>query len=198
MDKATALTVFGTLGSLVSFEVGGKIASDDPAYAAYEKQLGTEVVGKDGHVIRMVRLDVAAGLSGGSAAAGASQACARVFTYTAQLTGVHAYEVKLAQRTGTKPANRPVGVALTDQVALSDNDIFWLHVDGPLMEVWLGDDGTDVAIGDYVALDDDADLGCVYGLSTTYTVEFILGVSLTTEAGTDATIKIRPLHKLVA
>lgn len=199
MNKAEAALIFGIEGGLVSFPVGERIGSDDPAYDAYNKQVGMEVRGKNGHVIRLVRLDVAAGLAGGAVAAGASASCcARVFAYSAQLTGVHGYDVKLAQRTGTVPTNRPVGVALTDQDALTDNDLFWLHVDGPEMDVYMGSDGTDAVIGDYIALDDDTDLGVVYSLGTTFTPEFILGVNLTTQAGVDATLKIRPLRKLAA
>lgn len=198
MNKADALSIFGIEGGLVSFPIGEKVGSSEGGYAALEKQLGQEVRGRNGHVARLVRLDPAAGLSGGAPAAGASQAGGRVFTYTLQSDDTHAYDVKLAQRTGTIPANRPVGVALTDQEALSDNDIFWLHVDGPVMEVWSGDDGTDFVIGQYVSLDDDADLGCVYCVGTTFPTEFAIGISLTTETGTDALVKIRPFHKLQA
>lgn len=198
MNKADALSIFGIEGGLVSFPIGTAVSSTDGGYAALEQQLGQEVRGRHGHVVRMVRLDLSGGLAGGAPAAGATQACARVFANTIETTDTLHHEVKLAQRTGTIPANRPVGVALTDQDALADNDIFWLHVDGPVMEVWAGDDGTDFVIGQYVALDDDADLGCVYCLGTTFTPEFMIGRCITTETGTDALVKVRPINKLRA
>lgn len=188
--------VGGTRGDRLPFPIGEKRSSE--LSAQLDPLLGMEVFGQEGNVYRLVRLNLAAGLSGGAPAAGASQACGRIFTYTLTATGVHAYDVKLAQRTGTVPANRPVGVGVQNQAALDDNDYFWIHVDGPYFDLWAGDDGTNFVIGDYVALDDDADLGCVYSLSTTFTPEFLIGICLTTEAGVDATVRVRPYKKLQA
>ncbi len=184
----------GTLGTLAPFPIGEKRNSSD---FNYDSKLGMEIVGPKGRKFRLVQYVSATALAG-PAAAGANVAGGRAFAPTAANLDdpLTMHKVGLAQRTGTKPQNRAIGFALSNQDALVQNDYFWLQFDGDYIEMWFGDDGTDVAPGDYVALDDDADLGCVYSLGTTFTVEFMLGVSMSTQAGTDALINVRPYRPI--
>lgn len=184
----------GTLGTMLAFPLGEKRSSDN---AELEKILGSVVEGKKGRKFRLVKYVSATALAG-PYAAGANVAGARHFAPTAANLDDPStmFHVGLAQRTGTKPQNRSIGVALKDQEALVQNDYFWLQFDGDYIDMFMGDDGTNVAPGDYISLDDDADLGCVYGLGTTHTPEFEVGIAMSTETGVDALIQVRPTRAL--
>lgn len=182
-------------GVALPLPLGGKAGSDNTELA---KLLGLEVTGRFGRKFRLVQYVSATALTG-AAAAGANIAGARHFAPTAANIADPStmFKVGLAQRTGTKPQNRSIGVALKDQVDLVQNDYFWLQFDGDYIDMYHGDDATAVAVGDYVALDDDTDLGNVYGLGTTFTPEFMLGVAMDTNAGSvDAILRVRPLKPL--
>lgn len=183
----------GTHGSMLPFPLGEKVSSD----VDLSKNLGQIVEGKKGRKFRLVQYVSATALTG-AYAAGANIAGARHFAPTAANLDDPStmFKVGLAQRTGTKPQNRSIGVALKDQVDLVQNDYFWLQFDGDYIDMFMGDDGTNVAPGDYIALDDDADLGCVYGLGTVHTPEFEVGIAMSTETGVDALIQVRPTKAL--
>lgn len=182
-------------GVALPFPLGSKMSSDN---TELEKLLGMVVEGPRGRKFRLVKYVEATALAGPSAA-GTDVAGARLFAVaSADLDDPTAtcFYVTRAQRTGTKPLNRTIGAALKDQVALVQNDYFWLQFDGDYLDLWLGDDNTDVAVGDYVALDDDTDLGCIYGLGTTFTVEFLIGVAMDANTGVDAIVRVRPYKPL--
>lgn len=183
---------FGGVGA--PFPIGTKMSSDN---SELEKILGLEITGKNGRVFRLVKYVSATALTG-PYAAGANIAGARGFAPTAgnldDPTTMH--HVGLAALGATKPQNRPVGYALKDQVDLVQNDYFWLQVDGDYFDLWMGDDGTDVAPGDYLQIDNDTDLGCVKGSGTVLDAEFSQFVAMSTQAGTDALIQGRPIHKI--
>lgn len=182
---------FGGVG--LPFPLGEKRSSNNTELA---KVLGLVVEGPKGRKFRLVQYREATALAGPSAA-GTNVAGARCFAVaTGDLDDPNPFYVTRAQRGAAKPLNRVIGVALKDQLALVQNDYFWLQFDGDYIDMWLGDDGTDIAVGDYVALDDDADLGCIYGLSTTFTVEFLLGVAIDANTGVDAIVRVRPYRAL--
>lgn len=172
------------------FPVGEKRAAAD--FPDIDRLVGMEIRGKRGYVARLVRLDIAAGL--GDTTEPTNPAC-RAFAYSIGTTDLFpTFDVLLALRGATIPQNYVCGFSPPDQVALADNDLFWLIVDGP--EIWgkLGDADVNVAIVDIVALDDDADRGNLYGLVVTAT-EFALGTSLDTRTGTDEEFRFRPAKK---
>ena len=185
----------GTHGTLMPFPLGEKVSSDFATQ--YDKLLGMVVEGPKGRKFRLVKYAAATALAG-PAAAGANVAGARLFAVaTGDADDVTTmFNVTPAQRTGTIPLNRPIGAALKDQVALNQNDYFWLQFDGDYMDLWMGDDGTDALVGEYAALDDDADLGCIYTLDTTFTPEFLIGTFLETYTGVDQVVKVRPYKPL--
>jgi hypothetical protein len=173
----------GTLGTLSGLVVGKKVASAD--FPDYAKWLGTEIVGPRGEKYRLVQLNVAAGVAVPQYLAFANS------TPTTDLT--RNFDVELAVRGGAKPTNRVCGYAIEGQVALVDNDIFWLQFDGPEIAGYIGDDNTDVAVGDYLNLDDDADKGKLYGVGTTFSAEFTQGVALDANTGVDQLVRFIPI-----
>lgn len=175
--------VAGTHGTLAPFPIGQKVSGDD--FPAYTQMLGMEIEAEDGKKYRLVRLNNASGVTAPEYLA---------FGFTVAWSSDNPYDVTTALYGGTP--NRVCGFGVPDQAALEDNDIFWIQFDGPYIEVFLGDDGTDVAQGAYLRLDDDADRGKVRTVDTTFDAEFTLGVSLDTNTGTDAVLKMRPLHPL--
>lgn len=179
----------GTKGAIATIPLGGKASSAQSA--AMDPQCGTEIEDDRGNVFRLVRLNVSGGL-----ATGAVQYMA--FGYSAQAEDTtRTFDVEPNKSTSTKPLDKVAGFGVPNQVALDDNDYFWLHVAGPVMQGYLGDDGTDLAIGDFVNLDDDADLGKLKSGGDTFDAEYTVGVSLTTEAGTDAVVRFIPRQKFV-
>ncbi len=177
----------GTKGAIGALALGKKVSSDQSA--AFDPMCGLEIEDDRGNVFRLVRLNVAAGL-----ATGAVQYMA--FGYTALADdATRNFDVEPCKSTSTKPLDKVAGFGLPNQVALVDNDYFWLHVDGPVIQGYMGDDGTDLAIGDFVNLDDDADLGKLKTGADTFDAEYTVGVSLTTETGTDAVIRFVPRQK---
>lgn len=188
-DRYKSSFLFGA-HDVPAFPVGEKRAAAD--YPELDKLVGTEVMGRNGYVARLVRLDIAAGLADSNQAT--SPRC-RAFAYSIGTTASPpTYDVLLALRGGTLPQNYVCGFSPPDQVALVDNDLFWLIVDGPEMWGVNGDSDVNIAIGDIVALDDDADRGNLYGLVVTAT-EFAVGVSLDTLTGTDNEFRFRPCRK---
>lgn len=183
---------FGGVGA--PFPIGTKMSSDNTELA---KLLGLEITGKNGRVFRLYQYVGSASLTG-AYGAGTNRAGARGFAPVAGNLDdpLTQHKVDLAVLGGTKPTNRAVGYALKDQVDLVQNDYFWLQVDGDYFDLWMGDDTTDVAPGDYLQLDDDTDLGAVKGSGTTFSAEFSAFVSMSTQAGNDALIQGRPIHKL--
>lgn len=183
--------VGGTRGDKLPFPIGEKRSIEEMPYLA--ALAGMEVKGQNGDEFRLVRLNVAAGLT---AAAGTGGAQCSAFAYSAKASDAAVdFDVEPAVRGGAIPINRVCGFGRADQVALADNDFFWLHVDGPEMEGYLGEVTTDVAVGEYLDLDDDADLGKLYGTDTTFSPEFTVGTSLETQTGNDAKIRFRPCKK---
>jgi hypothetical protein len=177
----------GSLGTLATIPLGGKASSAQSE--AFDKQCGTEVEDGMGNVFRLVRLNAASGLA-------TSAVQYMSFGYSALADdATRTFDVEPNKSTSTKPLDKVAGFGLPNQVALDDNDYFWLHVDGPVIQGYLGDDGTDLAIGDFVNLDDDADLGKLKSGADTFDAEYTVGVSLTTEAGTDAVVRFVPRQK---
>jgi hypothetical protein len=191
----------GTLGTMAAFPIGEKRSSDN---AELEKILGNEVYGKKGRKFRLVKYIGATALAGASAA-GANVAGARLFAVAAGNVDdpTTLFHVQQAVLGGTAPLNRPIGVALKDQDDLVQNDYFWLQFDGDYMDLFMGDDGTNAAPGDYLGLDNDADLGTVKAIAASafdsggaLVQEESLFVCMSTETGTDALVKGRPIHPL--
>lgn len=187
----------GTKGEILPFPLGEKEAGTAPPGADLNRpKLGMVVEGPNGRRFMLVQYVEATALAG-PAAAGTNVAGARCFAVaTGDLDDpLTMFGVTRAQRTGTLPLNRAVGAALKDQVALVQYDYFWLQLFcGDYLDLWLGDDGTDVLVGEYIALDDDTDLGCVYTLDTTFTPEFLIGIAMDTNTGVDAVLRVRPLR----
>lgn len=183
--------VGGTRGDMAPFPIGEKRSSE--LSEQLDPLCGMEIHGLNGDVFRLVRLNIAAGLT---ATAGTGGARCGAFAYSLEAEEVtKTFDVQMAVRGGAKPINRVCGYGRPDQVALADNDYFWLHVDGPVIAGYLGDADVNVAVGDYIDLDDDADTGKVYGGGTTFSAEFTQGVSRSTEAGTDAIVLFTPIRK---
>lgn len=183
--------VGGTRGDKLPFPIGEKRSSE--LSAQLDPLCGMEVFGQNGDVFRLVRLNIAAGLTATADTAGAQSAA---FAYSALATdATRTFDVQKALRGGTKPLNKVCGFGRPDQVALDDNDYFWLHVDGPMIEGILGDDVTALAIGDFLDLDDDADTGKLYSGGTTFSAEFTVGTCLTTDPGADLPVQFIPCKK---
>jgi hypothetical protein len=176
------------------FPIGEARASAD--FPELDKLVGSYYRGKNGFACRLVRLNIPAGLDNSTEP---KKADCRAFARTLETTDVEppVYDVELALRGGTKPINRTCGFTIPGQAALVDNDLFFLVVKGPYIWVKLGDDDTDVAIGDYINLDDDVDKGNVYGVSTTISAEFTLGVAMDTRTGTDQELRIKPIREFI-
>jgi hypothetical protein len=154
-----------------------------------DPQCGTEIEDDRGNVWRLVRLNVSGGLT-------AANAQYMAFGYTIETEDVtRSFDVAKCASDSTKPLDKVAGFGVPNQVALDDNDYFWLHVYGPVMQGYMGDDGTDLAIGDFVNLDDDADLGKLKSGADTLNTEYTVGTSRTTETGTDAVIQFIPCKK---
>lgn len=187
----------GTFGTLAPFPIGEKRAGTGLATGLHAAKLGMEVIGPRGRKFRLVQYADATALAGASAA-GANVAGARAFApSTGNADAVETmFCVSLAQRTGAVPLNRTIGFALKDQEDLVQYDFFWLQFDGDYIDMFMGDDGTDAAIGDYISLDDDADLGCVYTTDTTHTPEFRLGVAIEVVTAVDTLIRVRPTQPI--
>lgn len=98
-----------------SFPIGQKQAENSD-FTGQSAQLGTTVTGPAGEKYRLVRLNNASGLT----AANAAKKC---FEYTSNNT---TYDVNVC----ADATDIVCGVAVADQVALDDNDHFWLQVDG--------------------------------------------------------------------
>lgn len=192
----------GTYGTLAPFPIGTKVGSDQSG--RYDPLLGMVISGPKGRKFRLVKYGAATALAG-PYAAGANVAGARLFAVAvgSLAAGTGLFTVQPAVLGGTHPLNRPVGAALKDQEALVQNDYFWLQFDGDYMDLWMGDDGTNVAAGDYLTLDDDADGGCVKLHHATQLLDggtaLIIPalISLSTETGTDALIQAKPLAPMV-
>jgi hypothetical protein len=178
----------GTLGTRPVFPIGESRTS---TYAnALDPLLGSVVEGPKGRKFRLVRLNVSGGLT-------AANIEGRLFRPTTNgPTAAEQFDVIQAVAAGTAIQGRPIGAALEDQDAVEDNGYFWLQFDGDHMAFWLGDDGTDVAAGEFLALDDDADLGAVKTTDSTFAAETTLAVALSTNTGTDAIIYGRPIKPL--
>lgn len=177
----------GTKGAIATIPLGSKASSAQAS--AMDPQCGTEIEDDRGNVFRLVRLNSASGLT-------AANVQYMAFGYTIETEDVtRSFDVAKCAADSTKPLDKIAGFGLPNQVALDDNDYFWLHVDGPVIQGYMGDDGTDLAIGDFVNLDDDVDLGKLKSGGDTFNDEYTVGVSRTTEAGTDAVIQFIPRQK---
>lgn len=169
-------------------KLGEKRAAAD--FPALDKCVGMEVQGKDGYKARLVRLNIAAGLT-------QAEAECKAFCYSLVVDqAAPVNDVQLALLGGAISLKRVCGVTVPGQKALVDNDLFWLVFDGPVLWGTLGDDAADIAIGEYVAIDDDADTGKLKSLDTTFTAEYTIGVSLDVAAADGDQFRFRPHHPL--
>lgn len=182
----------GIEGGFGAFHPGSKIAGDAAEADSLVELLGTEQMDDAGNTYRLVRLDVAAGLAGSGAGAGVAPY--RAFGYDETFDAANPFDVQLALLGGAP--KRVCGFGVPTQVALNDNDFFWIQVDGPYIDGFLGDDGGDVALNEYVQIDDDADRGKLKTSDTVFDAEYSIGASLEVETGTDAVLRFRPIQKL--
>lgn len=179
---------FGTNGTRAPFPLGESRTSTYSA--SLDPLLGMVVEGPKGRRFRLVRLNLSGGLT-------AANIEGRLFRPTTNgPTAAEQFDVIQAVSGGTAIQGRPIGAAIEDQDAVEDNGYFWLQFDGDHMAFWLGDDGTDLAAGEFIALDDDADLGAVKTTDATFGAETTLAVSLSTNTGTDAIVYGRPIKPL--
>lgn len=188
-----ARIAIGIHGEMGPFHVGEKVAGDAPEADSIAELLGREYHDSDGNVYRLVRLDVAAGLAGSGVGAGVAPY--RAFGYDETFDADNPFDVQLALLGGAP--KRVCGFGVPTQVALNDNDFFFIQVDGPYIDGFFGDDGTDAALNEYLQIDDDADRGKLKTTDTTFDAEYTLGVALEAETGTDAVIRFRPIQKLM-
>lgn len=139
----------GIHGSIGTIPIGDKVSASSLSITELSKQLGLEIEGTHGKAYRLVRLDLAAGMSSFPAVA------ARCFVYTASST----YDVEPADTIGSATAaTRVVGLSVGGQVDLDDNDLFWVQIDGRFTAE-LGDGTAWGAVGDYIRPSGDTDLG---------------------------------------
>lgn len=179
---------FGTHGTIAPFPLGESRTS---TYSGQlDPLLGMVIEGPYGRKFRLVRLN----LSGGLTAANIEGRCFRPTTNGP--TRSEQFDVIQTDSAGAAIAKRAIGAAVEDQDAVEDNGYFWLQFDGDHMAFWLGDDGTDVAPGEFLALDDDAELGAVKTADSTFGAETSIAVALSTNTGVDALIYGRPLKPL--
>lgn len=181
----------GIHGSLGMVKVGGKASPESGSIheAALLNLLGSEIDGPLGTRFRLVRLNYATGLVSASTADGiANPSSRRVMEYSTA-TG---YDVQ----PGNAATDRPCGVTIVGQEVLADNDFFWVQIEG-VCELYLSDDGTDLAAGDFVTLDNDSDLGKVITASSTFTHGVSPFRALEAKTGTDQAFKAQILHRLV-
>jgi len=134
----------GIHGSIGTIAIGDKVSASSLAITEMTKQLGTEIEGLDGKRYRLVRLDLAAGVSSLPATA------ARALIYTTRSS----FDVKPC----TAVTDRCVGLTVGGQVDLDDNDLFWAQIDGRFTAE-LGDGTAWGAIGDYIRCSGDTDTG---------------------------------------
>jgi len=134
----------GIHGSIGTIDIGDKVSASSLAITELTKQLGSVIEGPDGKAYRLVRLDLAAGVSSLPAVA------SRAFIHTVRLT----HDVKPC----TAVTDRCVGVSVGGQVDLDDNDLFWLQIDGRFTAE-LGDGTAWAALGDYIRCSGDTDTG---------------------------------------
>lgn len=173
----------GIKGTIATFPLGERLPSTALSYDEISKQIGQEVDGPKGTKFRLVRLNIAAGLS-------AANAVKRCFKYSAGAAST--YDVELSGGAGAE-GDKCCGVSRDDQVALSDNDLFWIQFDGR-MTLFKGD-GTDVADGDPVSVDDDADKGKVHKEGTAIVSE-TFWVARNATTGTDQDLVADPIRPL--
>lgn len=179
---------FGTNGTIAPFPLGETVSSDFAAH--YDPLLGMVIDGPYGRRFRLVRLNLSGGLT-------AANIEGRLFRPTTNgPTRAEQFDVIQAVAGGTAIQNRPIGAAIEDQVAVEDNGYFWLQFDGDHMAFWLGDDGTDVAPGEFLEIDNDSETGAVKTTDATFSGENTLAVALSTNTGTDALIYGRPVRPL--
>lgn len=176
------------IGTPLPFPLGEKRASAD--FEALDKLVGTEYTGQDGFKARLVRLNIAAGLTQANAEC-------RSFCYSL-VTDLAApvHDVQLALLGSSISLKRVCGQSVPGQVALSDNDLFLILFDGPELPGTLGDDTGDIAIGEYVGIDDDADTGKLKTHDTTFDAEYSLGVSLDVATADGDQFRFRPIRPL--
>lgn len=124
----------GTHGTLAPFPIGKKVAHADVDLSAL---LGLEIQTENGKAFRLVRLDKGAGLTTANAEMVA-------YSYTDQTT----YDVDTAAS-----GESVCGVGVEDQDALSDNDYFWLQIQGRCKLI---DDGAGVTAGHTLEVDSTA------------------------------------------
>jgi hypothetical protein len=118
-----------THGTAASFPIGAAQTEDTTNITGQAALLGSVVEGRDGKAYRLVRAD--------GAVATSALASKRMWQYSAATT----YDVTLA----VAADDEICGVSVTDQVALADNDHFYLQIDG---RCTLIDSGSGVTAGD--------------------------------------------------
>ena len=178
----------GTKGSRPVFPIGESRTSTFAA--SLDPLLGSTVEGPNGRLFRLVRLNLSGGLT-------AANIEGRAFRPTTNgPTAAEQYDVIQTLEGGAAIALRTIGCAVEDQDAVEDNGYFWLQYFGDYMAFWLGDDGTDVAPGEFLALDNDAETGAVKTTDSTFAAETSIAVALSTNTGTDGLIYGRPLRPL--
>ena len=172
------------------FPIGEKRAAAD--FPEIDKLAGMVVRGRQGFKARLVRLNIAAGLT-------AALAECRAFAYTLQTTGTspETCDVELALLGGATPNKRVIGHSAPEQIVLVDNDLFWVVFGGPYVWGTLGDDAGTIAVGEYVGIDDDADKGKLKTHDTTFDPEYSIGIAIDAAAANDVQFRFKPLYDLV-
>lgn len=133
--------------------------------------------------VRLVQLDMAAGFTLGAG---------RIMVGTTQ-AGAPDFQVEPC----TAATERAGGISVCTE-SLVDDDYFFVQVDG-LMSIYMGDDGTDAALGTTVmTCDDDATLGAGAAAARTMATAVYLDIGLTLEiqAGTGELVLVDPFRKL--
>lgn len=174
----------GIHGSIGTIPVGDKVSASSAAITELSKQLGSVIEGEDGKAYRLVRLDVAAGVSSLPSDA------ARCVVYTARTT----FDVELCDAV----TERCVGLTVPGQVDLADNDLFWVQIDGRFTAE-LGT-GTAWAAGDYIRCSGDTDKGkmeeaATSGTTYAYGQTFAIAAAAAASDGDKALADI--IHRLV-
>lgn len=116
-----------------TFPIGSTVGPDDGGYSTYQKLRGTTVTGDSGKEWRLVQLNK----SGGATAAELQKI---VLKWNTLANG----DVDVA----TAATDIIAGVGVDDQVAVENNGLFWVQIDGPTTVV---DSGSGVSAGDLLS-----------------------------------------------
>lgn len=128
------------MNAILPFPLGGKEAC--ASGSELEKLLGQTFLAPDGKgKLRLVRLDLTAGLSGDAAKA-------RSFEYSnTDESAATGFEVNPTEAL----ADVTVGISPTNQETLVDGDAFLVHISGECY--WWNTSGSDITEGDLIACD---------------------------------------------